>query len=178
MDLNINSIIELIILIGGPLFQFIAYYLLIGLLPSDYKLISMYHYSILLFNLLPIYPLDGGRIIKILFDKFISYKRSLKLTIYLSYFFIFIIIIKCKNLKLNIIIMIILLLVLIIIEHRKVNYIYNKFILERYLNNYNFKKSKIITNINNLYRGKNHLIKDKNIYYLEKEYLEKTLKKY
>ena len=175
MDLNINPIKELLILLGGPLFQFLSLFL-IYLFKDKKEVIIIYHYSILLFNLLPIYPLDGGRLINILFQIFISYKRSIKLSIIFSYLLLLIIILK-SNLKGNIIIMIIFLLSLIIKESKRINYLYNKFILERYLNNYNFKNSKIINNINNLYRGKKHLIKDNNIYYLEKEYLYKKIKK-
>ena len=176
MDLNINPIKELLILLGGPLFQFLSLFL-IYLFKDKKEVIIIYHYSILLFNLLPIYPLDGGRLINILFQIFISYKRSIKLSIIFSYLLLLIIILK-SNLKGNIIIMIIFLFSLIIKESKRINYLYNKFILERYLNNYNFKSSKIINNINNLYRGKKHLIKDNNIYYLEKEYLDKKIKKY
>ena len=176
MDLNINPIKELLILLGGPLFQFLSLFL-IYLFKDKKEVIIIYHYSILLFNLLPIYPLDGGRLINILFQIFISYKRSIKLSIIFSYLLLLIILLK-SNLKGNIIIMIIFLFSLIIKESKRINYLYNKFILERYLNNYNFKSSKIINNINNLYRGKKHLIKDNNTYYLEKEYLAKKIKKY
>jgi len=176
MDLNINPVKEFIILIMGPIFQMLAYYILLIILPSNKEIITIYNYSILGFNLLPIYPLDGGKIIKLLLDSIISYKRSLKITIYTSYIVLLIIILK-SNITINLIIMSSLLIFIITKEYKKINYYYQKFILERYLNNYKFKKSKIINDGNNFYRNRKHLIKNNDKYYLEREYLEKLYKK-
>ena len=170
MDLNISIKKELLILINGPLFQQLAYIILLKLLPNYKDTITIYHYSILSFNLLPIYPLDGGKLLKLLFNKIITYKNSLKLIINLSYLVLVIIFIISKK-NINLFIMIILLLILITKEKNKINYIYNKYLLERYLNNYNFKNKKIINNINNLYRDNTHIIKEDTAYYLEKDYL-------
>ena len=177
MDLNISINKELLILINGPIFQHLAYLLLLMLMPTKNELISTYHYSILMFNLLPIYPLDGGKLVKLLLNKIISYKRSLKLLIYLSYLVTIVLFIITKK-NIIIFIMISLLLILITKEKNKIDYIYNKYLLERYLNNYNFKSNKIINSINNLYRDKKHLIYKNNKYVLEKEYLEKIYKNY
>ena len=177
MDLNISINKELLILINGPLFQHLAYLLLLIIMPTKKELINIYHYSILMFNLLPIYPLDGGKLVKLFLNKVISYKNSLKLIIYLSYLVtIILFIINKKNI--SIFIMISLLIILITKEKSRIDYIYNKYLLERYLNNYNFKSNKIINNINNLYRDKTHLIHINNMYILEKEYLEKIYKNY
>ena len=123
-----------------------------------------------------IYPLDGGKLLKILLDNFISYKKSFKLIIVISYIVVFIIwIINKKNI--NILSMISFLLFLITKEKNKINYYYQKFILERYLKNYKFKKSRLISNQNNFYRNKRHIIKYNDKYYLEREYLKKIYKK-
>ena len=172
MDLNISILKEFLILIMGPIFQFIAYFILLSIMKDNYNLIRIYHYSILSFNLLPIYPLDGGKLLNLLLNRFIPYKLSLNIINIISYLIIISIFIFTKK-NTNIIIMIIILLFLVIKERRKIKYIYNKFLLERYLNNYKFKSSKIITNNNNFYRSKRHLINKNNKYYLEKEYLEK-----
>ena len=177
MDLNISIKKELLILINGPIFQHLAYLLLLIILPTKKDLINTYHYSILMFNLLPIYPLDGGKLIKLLLNKIISYKNSLKLIIYLSYIVTIIILLTSKK-NISLVIMISLLLILITKENNKIDYIYNKYLLERYLNNYKFKSNKIINNIDKLYRDKKHIINENNKYYLEKEYLEKKYKNY
>lgn len=176
MDLNISIKKELLILINGPLFQYLAYLILLIIMPNRKEIINIYHYSILSFNLLPIYPLDGGKLLKLLFNKFINYKNSLKLIINLSYLVLLIIFFIFKK-NINLFIMTSLLLILITKEKNKINYIYNKYLLERYLNNYKFKNTKIISDINNLYRDNKHIIKQDNTYYLEKEYLEKIYKK-
>ena len=176
MDLNISIKKEFLILIMGPLFQQIAYIILLIIMPSKKEIITIYHYSILSFNLLPIYPLDGGKLLNLIFNKFISYKNSLKLVINLSYIVLLLIFIF-TNKNINLIIMSILIIILITKEKNKIDYIYNKYLLERYLNNYNFKNNKIINNINNLYRDNNHLIYENNTYYREKEYLEKIYRK-
>lgn len=177
MDLNTSINKELLILIMGPLFQHLAYLFLLLIMTNYKDLINTYHYSILIFNLLPIYPLDGGKLVKLLLNKIINYKSSLKLIIYLSYL-VTIILFIISNKNISTFIMISLLLILITKESNKIDYIYNKFLLERYLNNYNFKNNKIINNINNLYRDNIHLIYKNNKYIKEKEYLEKMYKYY
>lgn len=72
--------------------------------------------------------------------------------------------------------MIILLLFLVTKEKKRINHIYNKFLLERYLKNYNFRKDRIIENVDSFYRDSSHIINENNNYYLEKEYLEKLYK--
>ena len=176
IPLNIKPIKEFFILVMGPLFQCFAYFILLRIMPDKDKIISIYHFGILSFNLLPIYPLDGGKLLKIVLDKFINYKDSLKLIIIISYILVILIfVIKIK--KINIIIMTIFLLLLITKEKNKINSIYNKFILERYLNNYKFKKSRIISSKDYFYRDKSHIIKKDDKYYLEKEYLNNLYKK-
>lgn len=177
MPLNFSIIKEFLILLAGPIFQFIASFLLIITLPLDKELILAYHYGILLFNLLPIYPLDGGKIVNLFLSLFIPYKLSLKYSIYFSYIIIIIILFIKRNFTINILIMTILSVILITKEKRKINHIYNKFILERYLNNYHFKKSKIINNINHFYKNNRHIVKVDGKYYLEKDYLSKKYQK-
>ena len=176
MDLNISIKKELLILINGPIFQHIAYLILLVLLPTKRDLINTYHYSILIFNLLPIYPLDGGKLVKLALNKIISYKSSLKLIIYSSYLITVILLLTNKK-NISLFIMVTLLLILITKEKNKIDYIYNKYLLERYLNNYNFRSNRIINNIDKLYRDKNHIIHTNNKYYRENEYLEKIYKK-
>ena len=125
MDLNIHPFKEFIITITGLLFQNIAYLLLIMIF--DRELVLKYHLSILLFNLLPIYPLDGGKLLKLVIELFIPYKKSLKLSVYISYILVIILYIKNLSIKLDIIITVILLIFLVIKEHKKINYNYHKF---------------------------------------------------
>ena len=58
---------EFIILIFGPIFQIIYYRILFPIINS-YAFMN-YHYALLFFNLLPIYPLDGAKLLNLLFNK-------------------------------------------------------------------------------------------------------------
>ena len=177
MDLNESPLKEFVILIMGPIFQFIAYFLLIKIsFFSNYiEIIKVYHFSILFFNLLPIYPLDGGKLLNIIFNLKFSFKKSFLFSIYFSYILVFIIfiIIFPNFLKINLILMIILLLYKINEEYKKRNYYFEKFLLERYLNNYHFKKKKEVNNIDEFRKRYNHYIRKNNFYYTEKEILRK-----
>lgn len=178
MKLNISPLKEFLVLISGPITQNIAYILLINIFKSDKELILIYHISLLVFNLLPIYPLDGGKLLNLLFNRMLPYKHSLKLTIKISYILVLIIFLIQTNIKLNIIIMSLFLLIVIHKEELKIEYTYNKFLLERSLYNFNFKKKKIIKSINNFYRNRLHIIKECDKYYLEKNFLEKKYKNF
>ena len=179
-DLNISILKELLILIAGPIMQIIGYLLLVNILKDYNELIVIYHYSILIFNLLPIYPLDGGKILNLFLSVFIPYKKSLILSIILSIIFIVIIFIYSilNSITLNIVIISIFLIYKVILEYKNIDYLYERFLLERYLNNYNFKRGIIINKINNFRRSKRHLIKINNNYYLEKDILDKKYKRY
>lgn len=177
MPLNFSNLKEFLILISGPIFQIIASFILINIFNLEKDLVLVYHYGILFFNLLPIYPLDGGKIVNLFLSNFIPYKLSLKISIYFSYLFLLLIIFLKKSITINILVMTILGIILITKEKKRINYLHNKFILERYLNNYNFKKSTIVKNINNFYKNKRHLIEEEGNYYLENDYLQKKYKK-
>lgn len=141
-------------------------------------MINVYHYGILIFNLLPIYPLDGGKLLNLIFSLFIPYIHSLNLSIIISYITVFLLLINNINrLKINTIIMVIFLLIKVYLEQNQINYIYEKFILERYLNNYKFKKSKLINNSKHFYKNNRHIIRQNKQYLLEKEYLQKKYQK-
>ena len=82
-ELNVSRIKEFLVLINGPLVQVITYILLLKFYPykNSIHLLKPIHYSILFFNLLPIYPLDDSKFIFITF--FIIQK---KLYLYNLYF--------------------------------------------------------------------------------------------
>ena len=174
-DINILLLKELLVLIMGPIIQ-IIFMLLVYYLRIDVK---EYFYTfnkiILIFNLLPIYPLDGGRILNILFNYFFSYYNSLKISIYLSYFLYLVLSIFLLLITKNLTILLITLSlgISIINEIKRADYYFNKFLLERYLNNYYFKKYKKVKDINNMYRDHIHFFLINKRIIKEKEYLHK-----
>ena len=91
-DFNLSD--EIKIILAGPLFNLgviVLCYLSFWFKPETYEFlcdIQLANFGLLMFNLLPIYPLDAGRIILALFSK--KYKRTeaLKKTKTLSFIFI------------------------------------------------------------------------------------------
>ena len=177
MDQNISLLKEFLILIFGPIFQILAYLFLSKILPQYQNMIMIYHYSILIFNLLPIYPLDGGKLVNLLLSGVFSFKFSYYFSIIISYFFVgLFFLFNFKNLNINLFLVIIFLLFKITREYKNFNYCYQKFLLERYLENYNFKDTKIIKNESDFYRNKKHLLKIGDKYVWEKDFLAKIFK--
>lgn len=177
-DINKPLKEELTILLAGPVVQIIFYYLTINYFSiTDQNILTTYHYSILIFNLLPIYPLDGGKLLNILLSYYLSYKKSYMMTMLISYFIAIAILLSSLftdyNFSFNIYLMISLIIIKLTEEYKKRNYYYNKFQLERYMKNYHFHKLKIINNIDKMMRDKRHLIKNQRNYITEKQILNK-----
>ena len=166
---------EFVILILGPLFQ-ILFYFILCFFNIESTLIINYHYSLLLFNLLPIIPLDGSKLLNIILNKITNFKLSHMLTIYISILTIIFLLIKNKNMVLYIIIFFILLKV--IKEYREHKYIFNKFLFERYNYDLVFKKKKTIKGIklNKMKKEYKHIFYD-NKHYTEKEILKRYFKR-
>lgn len=163
-------------MIMGPVFQIIYYLLIFRFLTmNELELFKNYHYSILFFNLLPIYPLDGGKLLNIIINYFISFRRSFRLTIFISYmcivtigyFFIY------KNISISFSIFLIALLVICKLtnELKKERFYFNKFLLERHINDYKFPKIKVIKDLQYMSRDYKHVIFKKGKTRSEKEEL-------
>jgi len=155
LPLNIPLKEEFFILIMGPIMQIVGYFLLKGVFHDIY----LYHYTLLVFNLLPIYPLDGGKILNILCGYIFNYLKSFYFTFSIS--IIFLILLFTYNLyhfNLNMVLMIIVMIKKLIETYKKRYYYYNRFLLERYLYHYSFRKTKNIFNIKAFYRDRKHII--------------------
>ncbi len=167
---------EFMILIMGPLFQ-VLFYFLVTFLFGYNTLFTKYHYALLIFNLLPIFPLDGSKLIHLLFDKCFAFKKSHLLTMILSLIVLFVslVFIFINQLNLVFVFLFLLLFIKVINEIKLHNEIFNKFLMERYLYNFNFKKTYIINgcNVSKMHRDYKHLFLDKNKYHTEKSILQK-----
>ena len=169
LPINISLKKELLILVMGPIMQIIGYLFL----KNYFSYITIYHYTLLFFNLLPLYPLDGGKILNILCNYKYNYLKSFKIVFIISLIIVFLLIIYCfYNFNLNLLLMIILLLSKLIKSYHNRFYYYNRLLLERHLHSYHFNKIKNINNINSFYRDRNHYI---NLIY-EDEYLKNYFK--
>lgn len=171
---------EILVATSGVIFQFIFYLIIVYLnhinIIRDYTLniYTLYNNQIIFFNLMPIYPLDGAKIINLLLSKFFNYNLSNKLTIMISLIGMSLFILTSSYNHNYSYIMV--LSVLIIYNYKfikQLKYIYNKFLLERYLYNISYPKIKIINNGNKMYKNNSHIIKVNNNYITEKKYLSK-----
>lgn len=164
---------ELLVLVMGPLTQVLFFYLVIMILPDRYlDIFKSYHLFILGFNLLPIYPLDGGRLLGLLLQEAIAFRKSLRICIKVSYF---IIIGLCGYFIYDFSVFFLLVLSLTLLKVLDVSkeepYLFEKFLLERRLYKFSFKKRKVIKRKEDMKRDTEHFIKIGEEYVKEKEFL-------
>ena len=167
-NLNKPLIEEFIISIMGIIFQ-----LIFILFIHNNNLITASN-IILLFNIIPIYPLDGSKVLNIVLNKITNFKNSYFLTLIVSLFTIIIILsISLINLSLLPVISMLPLLKNIIELFCERNNVFIKFLLERYLYSFNFKRNIIIYNINDMKRDCYHYFYINNNKFSEKEMLKR-----
>lgn len=140
-DINTPVNKELIIAAAGVIFQLLLFIIIIILPISNYNksLFYKYNLSILIFNLLPIIPLDGSIILNSLLNKIFSYKLSYYIYLIISFITLILYILTNYWLSLNNYLIVSLFVVKTYYAYKNYNYIFNKFLLERYLNKYEFK---------------------------------------
>lgn len=182
INTNINT--DIIVAISGLLFQTIYFVLVLFLYKNNiireyiYNLFYLYHKSMFIFNILPIIPLDGSKLINLILSKFLPFNLANKLTIVLSFITIIILLfgdIFDKNYSMVMIIGVIF--NNIYKFYKELSYIYNRFLLERYLYNYNYKKYKVINNKEKMYKNKMHYFRINSQKIGEKEYLRSFFQK-
>lgn len=162
-DLNKPKIQELLIMLAGPLFQILYFFLVRNFLTvNELELFKSYHYSILMFNLLPVYPLDGGKFFNIILNYFMSFRSSFKCTIYFSYVCLVVVclffLLNNISISLSSLLVFVLVICKLTEEFKKERFYFNKFLLERHLNNYKFPKIKVIKGIDDMSRDYKHVI--------------------
>ena len=174
---------ELFVAISGIIFQTIYYLIILFLyhygLIREYifNLFNIYNQSILMFNLLPIHPLDGSKILNLLLSKIIPFHLANKINIYISIITLCImIIINYYKFNYTTILIIGIIIDNLIKYHKQLKYIFNKFLLERYIYKITYNKTKKISKINQMYKEKYHILKENNTYITEKQALSKKFK--
>lgn len=175
---------ELLLSVMGLIFQSL-YFLIIHYLYAQglirdyiYNIYKTYNYSILIFNLLPIYPLDGSKILNLLLSKKLSYKLTNNLTIYISILTLIIILyINYYKLNYTYILILITLSINIYTFYKKKEYLFYRFLLERYLYNITYNDIKIVTKKEKMHKNKSHIIKTARNYLPEPKFLKKLFDK-
>lgn len=168
---NTTSIKEFFITIAGPLTYFLSFFLLKYLYSIDFvsynaftqaNIINKYN---LFFNLLPIIPLDGGRILKIILDNFFTSKKSISIISLLSFFFTFIFI--CKTVNSPQWLVYIFLIITNIIYFFTIDKRWKIFLVNRLIMNNKYKIK--IHDKKDIYRNKNNIILKNKIMIDEKQ---------
>ena len=181
-DLNSSLNKEIIISISGVLMQLIIFFILFLLKQNNlinleiYKLFFKYNLSILLFNLLPIIPLDGSIFLKSILEKFFSFYYTQIIMIIIS--LIMVILFGYVNylFNLNNYLIAVFLVYKIYDYFINLKYLKNRFLLERYLNDYHFKKIKVISSLNSMQKEKKHLFSFNDKLVREKDILKRYFK--
>lgn len=137
-DINTSPYKELILASAGLFMQIILY---VVALSFGYKnsLFYKYNKSIFLFNLLPIIPLDGSVIVYSLLNIFTTFKNSYKAYIVVSIISLVIYIIINYKYSLNNYLIVSIFIYKIYEGIKNYKYVYNRFLVERYLKKYHFK---------------------------------------
>ncbi len=176
--INININRELLIAMGGILSQSIYMIIIIILYKYGfvreyiYNLYTRYNNSILYFNLLPIVSLDGFKILNLTLSKIFPFDISNKLSLGISFItLILILIVNYYTFNYTLLLVLSVLIINIVNYYKDLNYIFNKFLVERYLYNLSYSKEKIVNNKKKMYKDYRHIFKNGNKYLTEKKYL-------
>lgn len=167
ININISSNKLFLISISGILMQILLGFLIPNSI-NNYEVFHSLNIALIIYNLLPIYPLDGYKIYLSLIERCFSYSLCIKISYILSMIGIFILFSYTKS-----IITFIYLYYLNIFYLLNYKYYMHKFLLERYLYNFKYCKIKYVSSINNIFKTRYNYIKYDNIYIEEKDVLSK-----
>lgn len=139
-----------------------------------YTLITKYNLIIIIFNLIPIIPLDGNNIMHLLLEKMFSYNLSYKLNLGISCLFLLIFIYINYKFHIDNYLIASFLLYKIIMAFKNYKYYKNRFLLERYLYDFPYQKIDNHTkDISNLRKNVLHFFKEGNHYVKEKDKIKR-----
>lgn len=182
LDVKINTPVvkELIVAMGGFLSQTVFYIGIVccfemGIIREYiFELFTNYYKSILWFNMLPIYPLDGAKIVRLLLDYWLPYRVVNKLIIVIS--IVVGMLVVCFNMyQFNYTFFMIGMVIIDNLRryYQNLDYYFNLFLLERYLYKHNFKKRKIVRSVRGMQKDKYHFFSNNGGYETEKQILER-----
>lgn len=166
--------------LGGLIFQGLLFFIFLFFIKYNvisldtFSLFKTYNFTLFIFNLLPIIPLDGSKIYFALLTKCLSYKLSYYLMFISNFIFLLLFWTYILFNKLNDVILISFLVIEYIKEIRNFKYIINKFYLERIIESHYYNG--IVNNcsdIKDFKLEKYYYLKENNRYLNEKDYLLK-----
>ena len=160
---------EFVIAISGFLAQLILFIFCAFLYKNNVinsrfaYLLTKYNVSVFIFNLLPIIPLDGSKVLDIILNNIFPYKKSLVILSVISLFtciaIFFLLIYNNIKIEYSYIIMLMFLIKNIYKYYKNIPYMHFRFLLERYIKPLNTTKYKIIlgSNLSKMYKNKKHI---------------------
>lgn len=175
-ELNVCLWQEWLVLLMGPLAQLLVVFLLsFTMSPSEYSIYLHYSNWLLIFNLLPIYPLDGGKLLLLMNQHFFSFYSSYRFIFAFSYFLVFTALLSCFFFSFNLILFLSLFLLMIKLcqEIERFPVYYQKFLFERYLTKFPFRKNKQISSLRQMKRDTYHYFLQNGTIISEFEYLNR-----
>lgn len=173
---------DLLISISGILFQLILGFLCFILYKNNvisnkiYDFFYSYNSFIIIFNLFPINPLDGYKILKLFIEKFLPYKYSFYLGFWISVLVLFVLFFSSSSFVFNNIFVFLFLFYMCFKEIHSLKFLLNRFYVERMHRTFNFKK-KNIYKIEHMYKNKNNILNGHNeSHYLKSMYFSSAKK--
>lgn len=157
--INTSLVEQFIVTLMGPLFQ-IVFYFIISQFFSLSDSVIYYNYVLLVFNLLPIYPLDGSKFLYVFLCFLFPFKFSHLLLCFFSFIFIIIVFIFIGHFDFLVFLILFFLCFKVITEVRNHRIIFNKFLFERYNYNFCFRFIKRVNSIDGMYLWCRHLFYD------------------
>ncbi len=146
---------------------------------KTYNLFTFYNQTILIFNLLPIYPLDGSKLLNLILEKYLPYTKAMTLTNGISFLFVLLFIIYniLTPVKNYLICSFLVIQFIIIVKNQK--YLKIRFLLERYLYQFPYQKIESHKNddLNLLKKNTLHFFQEKDYFLHEKKLLAKIFDK-
>ena len=137
MLINTNSLKVILISLAGMINQLLLWIIIyiffkVGFINIYYYDIFLkYNLYIILFNLIPIYPLDGFKILNSFLELFISFKNSINLSFFINVVCLLLFLIYLYIYKVSNYVIVIFLFVNLINYIKEIRYIMNKFYVER-----------------------------------------------
>ena len=161
MLINTNSLKVILISFAGIINQLLLWiiiyiFLKVGFINSYYyDIFFKYNLYIILFNLIPIYPLDGYKILNSFLELFTSFKNSIYLSFFINVVCLLLFLIYLYIYRVSNYLIIVFLVVNLFNYIKEIRYIMNKFYLERII--YDLKYSGLISVKNKETMYKNRL---------------------
>lgn len=166
INLNIPSYHLFLISSAGILMQLLLF--LIHTTNSyNYLIFTHLNISLIIYNLLPIIPTDGYKILMSLTENIFNYRKTTWISIIISSIFLFIFFYLTKN-----IIIFSILYIYNVTNIINYHHIMNKFYLERYLYPVDFTKVKYVNDLKDIYKCRKNYIKCDKIYQEERIFFE------